>query len=64
MQDLLRNTPEDHPDHENLVIALNKIEEVVAYVNERKRLAENLQKILDVSNQIEATEVRSLLIFL
>ena len=36
---------------------MSKIEEVVAYVNERKRLAENLQKILDVQNQIESTEV-------
>jgi len=56
LKDLLRNTPEDHPDHENLVNALSKIEEVVVYVNERKRLAENLQKILDVSQQIESKE--------
>lgn len=36
---------------------MNKIEEVVAYVNERKRLAENLQKIIDVGSQIESNEV-------
>lgn len=56
LRDLLKVTPEDHEDHDNLVAALGKIEEVVTYVNERKRLAENLQKILDVQKQIESTE--------
>lgn len=55
----MRNTPEDHPDHENLETALSKIEEVVTYVNERKRLAENLQKILDIGKQIESNEVNN-----
>ena len=58
LRDLLKSTEESHPDHENLVKSLQKIEEVVAYVNDRKRLAENLQKILDVQKQIESTEVR------
>jgi hypothetical protein len=56
-QDLLRHTEETHPDYQDLTLALSKIEEVVAYVNERKRLAENLQKILDVQNLIESNEV-------
>jgi len=56
LRDLLRHTEETHPDYNDLKLALGKIEEVVAYVNERKRLAENLQKILDVQNLIESNE--------
>jgi len=56
LKDLLNHTKEDHPDYDNLVQALPKINTVVEYVNERKRLAENLQKIMDVQNQIESTE--------
>ena len=54
--DLLKSTPETHPDYENLCQALHKIEEVVDYINERKRLAENLQKILEVQNLIDVGE--------
>ena len=57
LRDLLKHTDNSHQDYNNLVQALQKIEEVVAYVNDRKRLAENLQKILDVQNQIESNEV-------
>lgn len=53
---MLKNTLDDHEDIEDLGLALSKIEEMVAYVNDRKRLAENLQKILDVQNQIDSTE--------
>jgi hypothetical protein len=60
LKDLLKHTDEDHPDYENLRKAQVKIEAVVEYVNERKRLAENLQKILDVQKQIDSSgEVRS-----
>lgn len=34
-----------------------KIEEVVEYVNEKKRVAENLQKIVDIQNSIESGKV-------
>lgn len=59
-QDLFRNTDADHPDYIHLEQGLNKIETVVEYVNERKRTAENLQKIVDVQEQIESTEVSPL----
>lgn len=56
LRDLLKNTLTDHEDYDNLVNALAKITEVVDYVNEKKRLAENLQKIIDVQSQIESNE--------
>lgn len=55
LKDLLKHTDEEHPDYENLRKAQVKIEAVVEYVNERKRLAENLQKILDVQKQIDSS---------
>lgn len=60
LRDLLKVTEKDHFDYNTLVESLGKIETVVAYVNDRKRLAENLQKILDVQDQIESTEELSL----
>ena len=60
LRDLLKVTEEDHFDQANLVKSLVKIEEVVSYVNDRKRLAENLQKILDVQDQIESNVELSL----
>ena len=57
LKDLLKHTPSAHSDYEKLESALQKIEFVVSYVNERKRIAENLQKIIDVKDQIESTEV-------
>ena len=57
LQDLIKDTPEDHPDYQTLQSAFSQIEEVVEYVNERKRLAENLQKILAIQELIEGGEV-------
>src|SRR3990167_7616875 len=57
LKDLLKHTPSAHSDYEKLESALQKIECVVSYDNERKRIAENLQKIIDVKDQIESTEV-------
>jgi len=62
LKDLLKHTAPDHPDYENLKNAQVKIEAVVEYVNERKRLAENLQKILDVQEQIDSSGEELLLV--
>ena len=51
-KDLIKNTDEGHPDFENLQQAFEKIETVVDYVNERKRLAENLQRIHEIQMNI------------
>eukprot|EP00007_Cunea_sp_BSH-02190019_P006443 CAMPEP_0174238538 /NCGR_PEP_ID=MMETSP0417-20130205/11572_1 /TAXON_ID=242541 /ORGANISM="Mayorella sp, Strain BSH-02190019" /LENGTH=725 /DNA_ID=CAMNT_0015317381 /DNA_START=421 /DNA_END=2594 /DNA_ORIENTATION=- len=60
LKDLLKNTAEDHPDFDNLQKAMNKIQEVVDYVNERKRLSENLMKIYEVQRLIDGNEVNDL----
>jgi len=49
---LIKNTEEVHPDYQNLINAFDKINTVVDYVNERKRLAENLQRIMDIQTNI------------
>jgi len=57
LRELLNNTPPTHNDFEYLSKAFEKINEVVEYVNERKRLAENLQRILDIQNTLEQCEM-------
>eukprot|EP01096_Ripella_sp_DP13-Kostka_P000665 TRINITY_DN10745_c1_g1_i2.p1 TRINITY_DN10745_c1_g1~~TRINITY_DN10745_c1_g1_i2.p1 ORF type:complete len:780 (+),score=342.50 TRINITY_DN10745_c1_g1_i2:161-2500(+) len=53
LRDLIKDTPEDHPDYNALNLAFEKIEKVVEYVNERKRQAETLQKTFQIQDQIE-----------
>lgn len=56
LRDLIKDTPEDHPDLGPLQQAFEKIEKVVEYVNERKRHAEILQKTFQIQEQIEGGE--------
>ncbi len=46
LQDLFKNTPESHADYQNLKKALEKMQSVAEYVNEKKREAENLNNTL------------------
>lgn len=52
IKELLKNTKEDHADYANLVEALSKLEIVANAVNERKRLSENRQKILEITSLV------------
>eukprot|EP01087_Luapelamoeba_hula_P011975 TRINITY_DN3330_c1_g2_i1.p1 TRINITY_DN3330_c1_g2~~TRINITY_DN3330_c1_g2_i1.p1 ORF type:complete len:933 (+),score=196.33 TRINITY_DN3330_c1_g2_i1:160-2958(+) len=45
---LLQHTDPGHPDYNNLVKAMAEIGDIVDYVNEGKRKAENSQKILEI----------------
>ena len=45
LQDLFRNTPDSHTDYSNLNKALEKMRDVAEYVNEKKRVAENLNQV-------------------
>ena len=45
-QELLKRTPETHPDYESLKLALEKVQAVVATVNEKKRESENQEKVM------------------
>jgi hypothetical protein len=55
-RDLLRNTAEDHADFGPVTAALSQIEGVVEYVNEAKRTAEQLQRIVDIQSCIEGLD--------
>jgi len=52
LEDLLRNTPETHSDYPPVKEALAKITSVTDFVNEEKRLSENIQKILKIQGSL------------
>lgn len=45
MKELIKATPPTHPDAPKLQTAADKIGEIVADVNEKKRMFENLQTV-------------------
>lgn len=51
LRDLIKHTPEEHPDRQQLEQALDKIEEIGAYVNERQRHYEGLNKVLELQDR-------------
>jgi len=53
LKDLVKHIPPISPVHKTFSEALNKIEDVVDYVNERKRESESRQKIYDIQLAIE-----------
>jgi hypothetical protein len=52
LSELLRHTAEEHPDRANIELALQQIRETTLFVNENKRNAENLSRLLSLQNQI------------
>lgn len=52
LKDLLKHTDEDHPDHLNLERAFEGISEITAFVNEKKREAENFHKMAAVQRKM------------
>lgn len=52
LAELLRHTSHDSNDFPLLLQATEKIKDVTNFVNENKKNAENLQKILNVQNSI------------
>eukprot|EP01080_Neovahlkampfia_damariscottae_P003204 gene3204-5520_t len=48
LRDLLKETPENHVDFQNLQIAYEKIDYVAGFVNEQKREAENRKVVLNL----------------
>jgi hypothetical protein len=53
----LRHTPEDHPDYQSLLQAMDKIQEVVSNINEGQRTFEGLQRIIELQNTIDGVPV-------
>ncbi|KAI0240754.1 hypothetical protein L0F63_007307, partial [Massospora cicadina] len=52
LQDLLRCTPPSHPDHEGLVRAYADVARRADEINERKRVKEANDKVLEIQNRI------------
>jgi hypothetical protein len=52
LQELLKNTPTAHADRAPLEQALVQMRDVADYVNERKREAENLSRVSQVSKML------------
>ncbi|KAF2075041.1 hypothetical protein CYY_003651 [Polysphondylium violaceum] len=48
INDLIRNTNEDHPDFKPLTDALEKIKHITSYINEKKREAEDAFAMLQI----------------
>lgn len=56
LRELIKYTPEDHPDFQPLQNAFEKINEVVANINEGQRQAEGLQRIIDLQKLIDGVD--------
>ena len=60
---MVRNTPSDHPDFADLTKAKARIEEVATFVNEQKRVVENLAKVSDIIASITGLDIKVTLPF-
>eukprot|EP01133_Synstelium_polycarpum_P006711 gene6711-7804_t len=56
LRELIKNSPEGHPDIPSLEEAYSKIQTAVITVNENKRKAEVQQKMYKIHEQLETTE--------
>lgn len=52
LQELVKNTQEEHSDLQNLKVALEKMKEISQYLNDRKHQAENLAKVIQIQNNL------------
>eukprot|EP01117_Protostelium_nocturnum_P005387 TRINITY_DN1958_c0_g1_i1.p1 TRINITY_DN1958_c0_g1~~TRINITY_DN1958_c0_g1_i1.p1 ORF type:complete len:1618 (+),score=627.59 TRINITY_DN1958_c0_g1_i1:434-5287(+) len=59
LSEMVKYTPQDHEDFDKITLALIKIKDVTEFVNNNKRKAENLQKILSIQSSLDGN-VKSL----
>ena len=52
LRELIKNTPEDHPDFADLKAAEAKVQTVVSFVNEAKRMAEGQAKMREIEAEV------------
>eukprot|EP01132_Coremiostelium_polycephalum_P009646 gene9646-11828_t len=52
LTELLQHTPEIHKDYENIKLALKEIQNVASSINESKRNAEGMEKIVLIQSQL------------
>ncbi|PRP81651.1 hypothetical protein PROFUN_01158 [Planoprotostelium fungivorum] len=52
LEDLIKNTPQDHADYVPLTLAVEKIRGIADHVNEEKRVSENIQQIMKIQDEL------------
>lgn len=61
IKELLKHTPQEHPDHDQLQIAAQVMKDVASSINENKRKFENLNGIAEWQLNVDSWQVRSIL---
>lgn len=59
LTELIKHTWTDHMDYDNLKKSLEKIQQVASYMNERKREAETLSKMIEIQNRVTGDLVKN-----
>jgi hypothetical protein len=57
LKDLLRSTPNGHPDHDNVLKALAKMEGVNKFINEKKREFESLIQVQNLQKRFIGVKI-------
>ena len=63
LKDLVRHTTEEHKDYSDLFSALQKIQNVAKYVNEKKRDFDNLHRVIELQKCFKSKEVFIFILF-
>ena len=58
LQDLVKNTPAEHCDYTDLCKARDRIQEIALFVNEQKRVVENLAQVSEIIASITGLGVK------
>jgi len=62
LADLVRNTPKEHVDYQDLEIGLSKMKEVASKINEKKRDSESMAKVFAIQRSLVGNKIPSLCI--
>jgi hypothetical protein len=57
LQDLLKATPHDHAEYQDLVLAVEKIRETADSINSRVKAAESLTQLYDIQARLSGSDV-------
>lgn len=53
LDDILKHTPEDHPDRQNLQQSLEEMKKILDHINERKRGKEAITRLVELNQKLE-----------
>jgi hypothetical protein len=62
-KEMLKNVDENHPERAALLQAREEVEAVVSELNEQKRQAEEMEKLMQALSKIKSDEASSLTFF-